>query len=227
MLNWNYYHYAEDLLNSKTHMLIAGASGSGKSYFVRELLHTMLCHSDRLVMLADPKCVDLKPYRRCKNVLEYQQNPDRILEMLNHAIQIMESRYADMDRQNLDEFSGAYIYIVIDELPDLLTSEYGKKIELAIQKLTQKGRASRVFVIMTSQFIHRSVLTARVVINVGTRVCLRCASAIESRMMIGRAGAELLPKYGEAYVQDAVGIHHQILACSPEQDRIDRIKYWS
>ena len=227
MLNWKYYNYAMSMLNADEHILIGGMSGSGKSYLISELMHTALTKSPAEIsfMVADPKRVDMQEYRYIPHVIEYERSPKDILQMLKRATAIMEQRYEIMEKQGVKEWQGGKIYVIVDELLDLMQSEYGKAIQKEMLGLLCLGRASKVLVISATQTIHRTVL-GMLPINFQFTVALHTKSATDSRMLIGQSGAELLPKFSKAIFSNRNGIYIQDILGSTEEDKRDRINWW-
>lgn len=225
-MDWSNYTYCEDILQSKDHVLVVGSTGSGKSMLVQELIHSMLAHSDILMMLADPKSVELYPYSKLKSCIAYADTDEAIEKMMDRALNLMERRYAEMRAQGVREYTGASVFLIIDELADLMLAPNGKKIAQKLQKLLQKARASKIFVIACSQAPHKSVIPAMIQLNCNTKVALHCSTATESRLILGQAGAERLPKYGYGYIKNSNGIKLQQMACSTEQEKQERMRYW-
>lgn len=227
MLNWKYYNYAMDMLDADEHILIGGKSGSGKSYLIGELMHTALTKSPSEIsfMMADPKRVDMIEYKDLPHVIDYEQSYDGILRMLKKARSIMEQRYATMMKSRWKTWQGGKIYIIVDELLDLMQCEHGKAIQKELLGLLCLGRASKVLVIVATQSVHRTVL-GMLPINFQFTVALQTKSATDSRMLIGQAGAELLPKFGKAIFSNRKGIYIQDILSSPTEDKQDRINWW-
>ena len=227
MLNWQYFNYAKAMLDADEHILIGGKSGSGKSYLIGELMHTALTKSPSEIsfMIADPKRVDMMEFRNLPHVIEYEQRPQDILRMLKRAHAIMEQRYAVMEQQGIKEWKNGKIYIIVDELLDLMQSECGKAIQKELLDLLCLGRASKVLVISATQSVHRVVL-GMLPINFQFTVALQTKSSTDSRMLIGQSGAELLPKYGKAIFSNRQGIYIQDILSSPAEDKEDRINWW-
>lgn len=227
MLNWKYYHYAMDMLDADEHILIGGKSGSGKSYLIGELMHTALTKTPHEITfyIADPKRVDMNEYQRLPHVREYETDYESILKMLKRVRLVMESRYDIMARRGDKVWRGGKIYVVVDELLDLMQSKWGKAIREELLGILCLGRASRVLVISATQSIHRTVL-GMLPINFQFIVALQCKSSTDSRMLIGQSGAELLPKYGKAIFSNRNGIYIQDVLSSTAEDKQDRINWW-
>ena len=190
-------------------------------------MHIALCKSPSEIsfMLADPKRVDMLEYKSLPHVIGYETDYKGILNMLKRARAIMENRYDTMMRSGWKTWQGGKIYIVVDELLDLMQSEYGKAIQKELLGLLCLGRASRVLVITATQSIHRTVL-GMLPINFQFTIALQTKSATDSRMLIGQGGAELLPKFGKAIFSNRNGIYIQDILSSTETDKQDRINWW-
>lgn len=187
------------------HTLIAGAQGSGKSTVIAGLIHTALYHSPATIqfVLIDPKRVDMIEYSQLPHVVRYATEPRQIAEALRYALAIMESRYDDMAKRRLKEYDGPTLYVIIDEVADLLTDAANKRtFTPLIQRLAQLGRAAHITVIMATQCCLATVISTAIKCNFPSRVALRTATAQDSRNIIDTKGAELLPNPrtdGKAY----------------------------
>lgn len=123
MPNVKYYVLYRDMLD-QPHLLIAGATGSGKSIVINSLMYTALCNSpaQSQFILIDPKRVELIDYKPLPHTLKYACEPIEIVQALQHTMEFVDMRYKDMQRQRVKKYSGGHIYIVIDELADLMTT---------------------------------------------------------------------------------------------------------
>lgn len=184
-----------DILENATHLLIGGTTGSGKSVLLNGLMHTALAlygPGDMSFILIDPKIVELSPYKRLPHVLRYESDPQEILSLLRQVYGFMMDRYEQMERTGDKKYKGTKIVIVIDELADLLMSEYGRDIKKELVKLLQKGRAASIMLILATQSPSRKILSAELVLNIPNRIALYCDNAIESKQILGVKGAEEL-----------------------------------
>lgn len=224
--NWMYMDYCQDLIDSGLHTLIGGATGSGKSYLVRELLHYILTRPLGTIdlVLIDPKRVDLVDYKQTAPCKGYAQTPSEALATLQAVSRIMEDRYRIMSRDHLKKWTGNRIIVVIDEIADLFMSDKGKAIKAELQHLVQLGRASNITVICCTQTPHRKVIPAEIQLNFGIVIALRCRSSIESRLLINQAGAETLPLYGYGIIKTPSETYTQTLGVSSEEAVQNRIR---
>lgn len=201
------YGLYTDMLK-QPHLLIAGATGSGKSVVINSLIYTALFRSPDQVqfIFIDPKRVELIDFSRVSHCVKYASEPDEIIAALQMAISITEQRYKQMQRKRVKTFSGGDLYVVIDELADLMTTAK-KQVQPIIQRLCQIGRAARVHVIAATQCPIAAVIPTPIKVNFDARVGLRTRSAQDSRNILGCTGCELLPRYGQGYYMTAEGIH--------------------
>lgn len=199
--------YADILRQS--HTLIAGQTGSGKSVMLNGIITTANIKGGNSLILIDPKRVELRDYRHQANILAYANTSAETVRALDKAIAIMEQRYKEAERNGQKMYEGDPIYIIIDELLNLLISTDGKRIEKQIQTITALARASRICLIACTQAPNRAILKATTVLNFTGRVALHCQTAIESRQIINVKGAEDLPMYGEClYLRPGHNLEH-------------------
>lgn len=176
------------------HLLIAGATGSGKSVLVNGLISTMLFDGPgrRQLILVDPKRVELSEYRTLPHTLIYADSPESMIQALRSALDLVEKRYRIMQLRREKLFSGPDVYVIIDELADLMTTAR-RQVEPLIQRLCQIGRAARVHVIACTQCPLSAVIPTPIKVNFDARVGLRTATRQDSRNILGAGGCELLP----------------------------------
>ena len=196
--------YADML--SQPHLLIAGATGSGKSVVINGIMATALYHSPARVgfYLIDPKRVELDAYRRLPHTVRYATEPADMVKALQAALALVEQRYREMQRQRVKLYNGADVYVIIDELADLMTTQK-KAVLPPLQRLCQIGRAARVHVIAATQCPLASVIPTAVKVNFDSCLALHTRCAQDSRNIMQRTGAELLPRFGQGYYQTPKG----------------------
>lgn len=193
-----YTLYNDMLLQS--HLLIAGATGSGKSVVINGIIYTALFNSPAInqFILVDPKRVELIQYKELPHTLQYSSEPDTMVYALEYAMELTEQRYKIMQQQNKRKYQGSNIYVVIDELADLMTTNR-KQIQPLIQRLAQIGRAAKIHIIAATQCPLSAVIPTPIKVNFDARVGLRTRSKQDSRNILEMSGAELLPRYGQGY----------------------------
>lgn len=193
----SYYRLYADMAQ-QTHLLIAGAAGSGKSVVINGIIHALMHDTpaaDRLILI-DLKRVELHDYIELPHVLAYADSVESALGALQVALDAIEARYADMQRRHLRMYDGSHIYIVIDELADLMTTAKAQVTPL-LQRICQIGRGALVHVIAATQCPLASVIPTPIKVNFSAMLGLHTRSAQDSRNIIGAKGCELLPMYGK------------------------------
>lgn len=199
-----YYNLFKDMLD-QPHLLIAGATGSGKSVVINGLITTLLyrlpgnSRPDKAkLILIDPKRVELVSYKNVPHTVRYASEPEDMLAALNYAMDLTEKRFLDMQKRGEKKYSGGDVYIFIDEFADLMTTQKRAVVPL-IQRLAQIGRAAKVHIVLATQTPISEILPTKIKCNFDARVGLRTRSDQDSRNIIGKSGLERLPKYGKGY----------------------------
>ena len=150
-----YYRLYMDMLK-QPHLLVAGATGSGKSVVINALMYTALyspCGAGegaKEFILIDPKRVELIDYKHLPHTIAYASEPDQMRKALDHALQITETRYKAMQKAHSKKYTGSDLYIIIDEFADLMTTDK-RYIMPKVQRLAQIGRAAKVHIILATQ----------------------------------------------------------------------------
>lgn len=118
----SYYNLFSDMLK-QPHLLVAGATGSGKSVVINGIITTALKDSPATVqfIFIDPKRVELVDYRPLPHTLKYASEPGDMVQALQYAMDTTERRYKAMQSRHEKNYSGGAVYVVIDELADLMT----------------------------------------------------------------------------------------------------------
>ncbi len=201
-------------LAAMPHVIVAGASGSGKSVGLNVMLASLLCKKTpdelRLLMI-DPKVVELAPYANIPHMLmPVVTDMKEAAGALAWAVSEMERRYglfATSGSKNIASYNskaGAEklpsIVIVIDEFGDLIMSQ-GKEVETAVTRLGQKARAAGMHVILATQRPSVDVITGIIKANFSSRIAFRVAQAVDSRTILDEQGAESLLGMGDMLVK--------------------------
>ena len=189
-------------LSTLPHLLIAGATGTGKSIFIHDLILSLLTQDNNLLLI-DPKYVELSLYKNTRGVNVITDN-ENIIPALENAYNLMIERYRQLERSG--ETDGHKVFkpyiIVIDELSDIMLNKSTKRqAELLISKIAAMGRAASVHLIIATQRPSVNVLTGLIKANIPARISFTCASAIDSRCILDRKGAELLQGKGDALIK--------------------------
>lgn len=215
-----------DALN-QPHLLIAGATGSGKSVIVNNIMYNALIYAPCEIqfILIDPKRVELSMYRDLPHTIKYASEPADIINALQRAMSITEDRYMIMQKQGLRKYNGTQVYVIIDELADLMCTNR-KAVKPLLQRLCQIGRAANVHVIACTQSPIREVIPTEIKVNFDARFGLRTRSAQDSRNILGRNGCESLPRYGQAYYMTPNEFTLYNVTMTDDAEIEDRIRYW-
>ncbi len=195
------------------HLLIAGATGSGKSVCINAFLTSILykARPDEVkLILIDPKSVELTGYNGIAHLLvPVVCDSKKAAGALNWAVNEMERRYAaisDKNVRNIQAYNQAareegeepmpHIVIVIDELADLMLAARDS-VETAICRLAQKARAAGIHLVLGTQRPSVDVITGLIKSNIPSRIAFTVASQIDSRTILDSAGAEKLLGNGD------------------------------
>lgn len=217
--------YAE--LLEAPHVLIAGTTGCGKSTLlngiIRELMETKTPDTAKLILI-DPKRIELSQYRNTEFCMAYTAESSETVTLLDQAIALTEERFTEMQQSGTREYTGSDVYIVIDELADLMISVESRVIKRKMQKILQIGRAAKVHILAATQAPSRKIIPAELVLNFTHRIALRCLASIESRQIVNVNGAEELPRHGKGLYLSPDGISTVSIPLTP--DNADLIRKW-
>jgi S-DNA-T family DNA segregation ATPase FtsK/SpoIIIE len=203
-------------LSKMPHMLIAGATGSGKSVCVNAIIDSFLMNAtpaEVKLILIDPKRVELAQYKGIPHLLcEVIVEPDKAVNALKWTVGTMESRYAEFAARGVRNIAGynealrpgqprmPYIVIVIDELADLMmVSAY--EVESTITRIAQLARATGIHLIVATQRPSVQVITGLIKANIPSRIAFAMTSGIDSRTILDTTGAEDLLGRGDMLYQ--------------------------
>ena len=209
------------------HLLIAGATGSGKSVVINGLLKTLFtCQTPTTakVILIDPKRVELREWRNYPHVIRRETEPARIVDALRWAVDEMENRFQIMERRDVKRYTGNDIYIFIDEYADLITTSK-KDVEPLIIRLAQLGRAAGIHLILATQRPTRDIITGQIKVNIDSRLALRCPTGQDSRNVLDVKGAEDLPRYGRG-IYLTPGTMKPTFVDIPAPENCDGLRSW-
>jgi len=193
------------------HLLIAGATGSGKSITIHSLIISLLYKNSPATMkliLVDPKRVELSIYEGIPHLITpVITDNKKTIAVFRWAIKEMERRYdillqsGSRDIKSYNANSGTnrplpFLIIVIDELADLMAS-YGREVEGSIVRLAQMARATGLHLVLSTQRPSVEVITGLIKANITSRIALQVASQVDSRTILDAAGAEKLLGAGD------------------------------
>jgi len=196
-------------LSQMPHLLVAGATGTGKTIALNNLIISLLYrnHPENLkFIMIDPKRVELISYSSIPHLLTpVIIQADKAISALHWAVREMERRFEVLQEANQRDIGAynkgdgqrlPYIAIVIDELADLMAS-HGREVEASIVRLAQMARAVGIHLVVSTQRPSVEVITGLIKANITSRVAFQVASQIDSRTVLDMAGAEKLLGNGD------------------------------
>lgn len=212
-------------INKMPHLLIAGATGSGKSVCVNGIITSLVMNTnpaDVKLLLIDPKKVEFAVFNDIPHLMApVISDAMEASRSLNVIVNIMQERYSAFQAvgarniagynekaviNNLDKMP--YIVVIIDELADLMMVA-NKEVEASIQRITQLARAAGIHLIVATQRPSVDVITGVIKANIPSRIAFAVSSGTDSRTILDVTGAERLLGYGDMLYQP-IGEPHPI-----------------
>lgn len=213
------------------HTLIAGYTGCGKTSFLRSSMRSFLLTKDpseAKLIIIDPKQFELMEYEKLPHVIRYADSVKSGCEALKEAAAIMDKRAAHLKQTRQKVCTEADIYIIIDELNDMLISkEYGASIKQSMERIITLGRALKIHLIASTQNPNAKTIPANIVDCYTCRIGMSCMRREQSKQIVGAKGCEALPKHGIviAVINGSIG-KYKAPTFIPEDGNNDLIKFW-
>ncbi|MDR3051724.1 MAG: DNA translocase FtsK [Oscillospiraceae bacterium] len=221
------------------HVLIAGATGSGKSVCINTLICSLIYRAapeEVRMILIDPKVVELSVYNGIPHLLlPVVTDPKKASGALSWAVSEMEQRYRRFAEQGVRDIRGfnaalaeeepamTQIVVIIDELADLMMVAPGE-VEESICRLAQLARAAGIHLVIATQRPSVNVITGVIKANIPSRVAFAVSSQVDSRTILDGAGAEkLLGKGDMLYAPQGTGKPTRVQGCFVSDEEVSRV----
>ncbi|MFA6715924.1 MAG: DNA translocase FtsK [Victivallales bacterium] len=206
------------------HLLIAGATGSGKSVCMNTLIMSLLFKfspEDLRLIMVDPKVVEMEMYSTLPHLITPVVNdPQKVPIALRWAVNEMEKRYRVLAKAKVKNLAGfnsrplsrepvfdedgkpvpakmPLLLVIIDELADIMMTDSKSEVETSIARIAQKGRAAGVHIVIATQRPSTNIITGVIKANLPTRIAFRVGSIVDSRVILDQKGAETLLGRGD------------------------------
>lgn len=231
-------------LRTMPHLLIAGATGSGKSVCINSIIACLLCNNtpdDLKLLMIDPKRVELTNF----NGIPHLQAPvivdlERVVGSLQWVMREMDQRYrklAEAEVRNIEEYNSRasargesrlpYLVVFVDELADLMMLAHDE-VERALVRIAQMARATGIHLVIATQRPSVDVVTGLIKANFPARISFAVTSQVDSRVILDMGGAERLLGEGDMlYMASDSSQPVRLQGCFVSDRELDRlVRYW-
>ena len=216
------------------HLMIAGCTGSGKSVALNGIIVSLLMKYspyEAQFIFIDPKKVELFQYENIPHCIKYADNSKDFQLALKMAEIEMDRRFAIMKTRKEKEFSGSTLYVVIDELSDLMTTNK-KECFSSLVRLAQVGRAAKIRLIACTQNLLAKIIPTEFKVNFPVVLGLRTATKQQSTFLIHSPGLENLPNprtagKGCGIIRDGSDLFPVEIYMYPEQVVKSILNHWT
>lgn len=229
-------------LSKMPHLLIAGATGSGKTVCINSIITCLLMHNpsqDMRLLLIDPKRVELVSFNGVPHLIApVVVEASRAIEALRRVIREMDNRWSKFSAVGVRNIEGynrspliiepmPYLVVIIDELADLMMTA-PEVVEPAVCRLAQLSRATGIHLIIATQRPSVDVVTGLIKANFPTRISFAVASAVDSRTILDTGGAEKLLGRGDMlYMPPDASKPKRLRGCFVSDQEIERVvNFW-
>lgn len=199
-------------LTTAPHVFVAGSAGAGKSVCMRGIVQSLFTlnddHTKIEIAILDPKMVDYTEFKDEQNLYQHQiiDNIDAMVDFLNECIDEMEQRYEQMKNAGFEKWSEyrkfdpqPYRIIVIDEVADMFMQH--DDIQNVLVRLAQKGRASGIHLILSTQTPNSEIMSQTLKANIMCRLAMKTTTANQSKVILDEHGAEKLLGKGDHLIK--------------------------
>jgi S-DNA-T family DNA segregation ATPase FtsK/SpoIIIE len=231
-------------LRAMPHLLIAGATGSGKSVTINSIIACLLCNStpdDLKLLMVDPKRVELTNFNGIPHLLTpVVVELERVVGSLKGVTREMDSRYrklAGAEVRNIEEYNKRasargesrlpYLVVFVDELADLMMLAHDE-VERALVRIAQMARATGIHLVIATQRPSVDVVTGLIKANFPARISFAVTSQVDSRVVLDMVGAERLLGRGDMlYMASDSSQLVRLQGCFVSDRELDRlVRYW-